>query len=477
MSANRSIVTASHIGRSFPRRRQHNISRDAGDILRNILCLPAKHDRDEEEFWALKDVSIEIRPGDSIGVIGRNGSGKTTLMKMLSGLLTPTRGTIDIDGEIQALINLGAGFNQRLSGRENIVNGIRLRGMNPRKHADLIEKIIDFAEVGSFIDGPVETYSSGMKSRLGFALCIFLRPDLIVIDEALSVGDLAFQNKCKLQLQAMKQNGVAMLLVSHSMTSIRQFCDRALWIHNGELLADGPVDEVIADYLQFIEQESLKVDRPKLDLGLPEPVDLPQAEIIPGKPWSARVDKRWTNRESTDTKRIDDPDRSYLADTPGYRWRRPAISESQVEELYGGYVEPQDFEDFRAAFLVDGSPSDSVMVNQPCTIEYAFQPKRPIKDLNVSLVIHTKDGKRLSTISTLNGDLLKHAGSDRVLCRVDMNDIPFAAGHYVVTISVHEGSGYLWRDVILELKILSNRFMVWNQISMQYQYKVFRIRS
>ncbi len=477
MSANRSIVSAKHIGRSFPRRRQHNISRDFSDVLRNILCLPAKYDRDEEEFWALKDVSIDIRPGDSIGVIGRNGSGKTTLMKMLSGLLTPTRGTIELNGEIQALINLGAGFNQRLSGRENIVNGIRLRGMNPKKHADLIDKIIDFAEVGSFIDGPVETYSSGMKSRLGFALCIFLRPDLIVIDEALSVGDLAFQNKCKLQLQAMKQNNVAMLLVSHSMTSIRQFCDRALWIHNGELLADGPVDEVIADYLQFIEQESLKIEKPELSSALPTASGVVDADIIPGKPWTARVDKRWTNKTPKDSKLIEASDRSYLADNPDYRWQRPAITENRVEELYGGYVEPQDFENFRAALLVDGAPSDAVTVNQPCAIEFAFQPKRQITDLNVSLVFHTKDGKRLSTISTLNGDLLKHIGGDTVLCRVDVSDIPFAAGHYVVTISVHEGSGYLWRDVILELRILSNRFMVWNPISMQYQYKVFKVRS
>ena len=233
VSTQRPIISASQIGRSFPRRRQNNVSRNFNDILGNIFCLPPKHDRDEEEFWALRDVSLDIRPGDAVGVIGRNGSGKTTLMKLLSGLLAPTKGHVSINGEIQALINLGAGFNQRLSGRENILNGMRMRGISPKRSPELVEQIIDFAEVGAFIDGPVETYSSGMKSRLGFALCIFLRPDLIVIDEALSVGDLAFQNKCKLHLQAMKQQGVAMLLVSHSMTSIRQFCDRALWIHAG----------------------------------------------------------------------------------------------------------------------------------------------------------------------------------------------------------------------------------------------------
>lgn len=476
MSMQRPIISATHIGRSFPRRRQNNVSRNFNDILRNILCLPPKHDRDEEEFWALRDVSLEIRPGDSIGVIGRNGSGKTTLMKLLSGLLAPTKGSIAINGEIQALINLGAGFNQRLSGRENILNGMRLRGINPKRNPELVEQIIDFAEVGAFIDGPVETYSSGMKSRLGFALCIFLQPDLIVIDEALSVGDLAFQNKCKLHLQAMKQKGVAMLLVSHSMTSIRQFCDRALWIHAGELQADGPVDKVTAEYLEFIDQEMSRSAKPPQVLVTSVP-DEKESLAPAGRPISAKVERRWNNQTPKDSKVIDDPEKSFLAPNPQYRWERPGISENQVEELYGGYVEQSGIKDFRAVALSDGTPAGAIQVNKPLAIEFGFTPLRKINDLNVSLVFHTKDGKRLSTISTLNGDLLKQSGDQTVLCRVNISDIPFSAGQYVVTMSVHEGNAYMWRDAILELRVSPNRFMVWNQISMQYQYNVFKVSS
>jgi ABC-type polysaccharide/polyol phosphate transport system ATPase subunit len=476
MSAQRSIISASNIGRSFPRRRQNNVSRNFNDILGNILCLPPKHDRDEEEFWALRDVSLEIRPGDSIGVIGRNGSGKTTLMKLLSGLLAPTKGSVAINGEIQALINLGAGFNQRLSGRENILNGMRLRGINPKRNPELVEQIIDFAEIGAFIDGPVETYSSGMKSRLGFALCIFLKPDLIVIDEALSVGDLAFQNKCKLHLQAMKQKGVAMLLVSHSMTSIRQFCDRALWIHAGELQADGPVGDVTAEYLDFIDQETSRNEKSAPAQINPEPAKQDSQTPV-RRPISAKVERRWSNQTTKDNSVIDDPDKSFLATHPRHGWERPRISENQVEELYGGYFESSGIRDFRAVILSGGAPASELLVNKPFAIEFGFTPQRKINDLNVSLVFHTKDGKRLSTISTLNGDLLKQSAENTILCRVSIPDIPFAAGHYVVTISVHEGNGYLWRDAILELKVAPNRFMVWNQVSMQYQYNVFRVSS
>lgn len=256
MSASRPIISAVSIGKNFARSKHQNVSRNLNDIVRNIICLPPHFDRDDDEFWAVEDISLDIYPGDAIGIIGRNGSGKTTLMRMLSGLLAPTRGSVVIKGEVQALINLGAGFNQRLSGRENIINGIALRGFSPDKNEELLEKIIDFSEIGSFLESPVATYSSGMKARLGFAQCIFLQPDLIVIDEALSVGDLAFQNKCKLQLQAMKQNGVAMLLVSHSMTSIRQFCDRAIWMHEGDVRGDGPVEDIVNDYMQFMDSQA-----------------------------------------------------------------------------------------------------------------------------------------------------------------------------------------------------------------------------
>ncbi len=466
------IISAVGIGKSFVRNPRQNVSRGVSDILRNIACLPLSFDRDEQEFWAVEKVSLDIYSGDAIGIIGRNGGGKTTLMKMLAGLITPSRGNVSINGQIQALINLGAGFNQRLSGRENVTNGIALRGLNVKKSADLFDRIIDFSEIGPFIDSPVETYSSGMKSRLGFALCAYLEPDLIVIDEALSVGDVAFQNKCKFQLQAMKQKGVAMLLVSHSMTSIKQFCDRAIWLHEGKIRSDGPAEDVTADYLLFMEQQTQK-HSPIQNEPAPPPIAKTKNT---NETWRACAPRLYVNVETTRT--ITSPSKaaaSFLARNQHFSWDRPAISKQYVDELYGGYIEPSGVEEFSSVLLVDGKPSETVGVNESFSIEYGFRLTRQVSDLNISLVFHTEDGKRLSTISTLNGNLLKKIIGGRVLCKIDIEDMCFAPGSYVVTASIHEGSAYLWRDAILAFRVSPNRFMVWNQISLKYRYNIFDV--
>lgn len=465
------IISAADIGKSFARNPRKNVSRGVGDILCNICCMPLTFDRDDQEFWAVENVSLDIYPGDAIGIIGRNGGGKTTLMKLLAGLLTPSRGSVQINGEIQALINLGAGFNQRLSGRENVINGIALRGFNANKYPDLFEQIIDFSEIGPFIDSPVETYSSGMKSRLGFALCAFLEPDLIVIDEALSVGDIAFQNKCRMQLQSMKQKGVAMLLVSHSMTNIKQFCDRAIWLKDGKVHADGTAEDITADYMLFMDEQSTNI----------APIRQAQIEKSTRKPVNKSDKWHVSSAPAIYTNTQDKPDlknegdTSFLANNRNFSWERPAISEHIVAECYGGFVEMSDISDFSAVLLTDETPTDSVQVNQPFTIEYSFHLDRQVRDLNVSLVFHTIDGERLATISTLNGNLLKKTTNGRVLCGVLIDDLCFAPGEYIATISIHEGSAYLWRDAILSLKISPQRYMVWNKISLSYEYRVFEI--
>ena len=478
MSATRPIISAVNIGKNFARRKHHNVSRNLNDIVRNIMCLPAHFDRDDDEFWAVEDISLDIHPGDAIGIIGRNGSGKTTLMRMLSGLLAPTKGSVVINGEVQALINLGAGFNQRLSGRENIINGIALRGFSPDKNEELLEKIIDFSEIGSFLESPVATYSSGMKARLGFAQCIFLEPDLIVIDEALSVGDLAFQNKCKLQLQAMKQSGVAMLLVSHSMTSIRQFCDRAIWMHEGDMRSDGPVEDVVNDYMQFMDsQADAKIAIGEREKKKPARIVEIGAKARPA-PLDATVGRTYSVANGTAPQKAGlNADKSFLAANEDYVWRRPSITHQHVDDLYGGHVEADGIQGFRAALLVDGAIDEAIPANGAFAIEYMFALSRPAQDLNVSLVFHTQDGHRLATVSTLNGDLLKYHDNNTVLCRASISDMCFSPGHYVVTISIHEGSAYLWRDAILTFRITPGRYMVWNQISLQYDYYVYVLES
>lgn len=208
-----------------------------------------------EEFWAVKDVSFELKRGECLGLIGRNGAGKTTLLKMLNGLIKPEKGRIEMCGRVGALIALGAGFNPILSGRENIYVNASVLGLNKKEIDSKLEEIIDFAEIEEFIDAPVQSYSSGMQVRLGFAVATALEPDVLLLDEVLAVGDAAFRNKCYNRIgERRKTTGV--ILVSHNMDQIGQFCDRALVFSRGGMVFDGGVVEGVASYEGLLEVDT-----------------------------------------------------------------------------------------------------------------------------------------------------------------------------------------------------------------------------
>ena len=186
-----------------------------------------------KEFWAVDDVSFELHRGECIGLIGHNGAGKTTLLRMLSGLIKPDRGRIEINGRLGALIALGAGFNPVLTGRENIyVNGAVL-GLNKREIDAKYEEIVDFADIGAFIEAPVQSYSSGMQVRLGFAIAVAVRPDILLLDEVLAVGDANFQAKCFNVLAKFRESGTAFVLVTHNAHMISRYCQRTLYMRGG----------------------------------------------------------------------------------------------------------------------------------------------------------------------------------------------------------------------------------------------------
>lgn len=204
------------------------------------------------EFWALRDVNFDVKRGETVGIVGRNGSGKSTLLQMICGTLTPTLGSISVHGRIAALLELGAGFNPEFTGKENVRLSGLLYGLSDEELRERYQAILDFAEIDNFIDQPVKTYSSGMYVRLAFAVAINVSPDILVVDEALSVGDEAFQRKCFARINAIRKAGATILFVSHAASTVSELCNRALLLDHGELLAQGSPKYVVSRYQKLL---------------------------------------------------------------------------------------------------------------------------------------------------------------------------------------------------------------------------------
>lgn len=224
--------------------------------------------RFHREFTALQDVSFEIKKGETVGIIGRNGSGKSTLLQLLCGILKPTSGTVQVNGRVSALLELGAGFNPEFTGRENVYFQGAIMGFAREQIDALFNEIASFADICEFIDQPVRTYSSGMFVRLAFAVATSVRPDVLVVDEALSVGDAAFQHKCRLRIRALVESGTTLLIVSHDRNTITGLCDRCLLLDHGTLVMDGlPAD--VFDYYHALlaEKKAGQVSRRQLESG------------------------------------------------------------------------------------------------------------------------------------------------------------------------------------------------------------------
>ncbi len=204
------------------------------------------------EFYALKGVSFKAEAGDSIGLIGLNGSGKSTLANIIGGISMPSEGRLVLEGE-PSLISVGAGMNLQMTGRENVYYKGLLIGLTPKEIDELMKKIIEFADIGEFIDQPMKVYSSGMRSRLGFAVSVNINPDILIIDEALSVGDPSFTQKCLDKMNSFRKSDKTIFFVSHSLPQVREFCNKVLWLEYGVRKAFGPVEEVLPLYEKFIE--------------------------------------------------------------------------------------------------------------------------------------------------------------------------------------------------------------------------------
>ena len=247
------VIKVEQVSKKYCKSLRRSMRYGIADIARNLLGLSSRPEKlRESEFWAVDDVSFELRKGEALGLIGPNGSGKSTILKMLNGIFWPDKGKITVKGRVGALIEVGAGFHPLLSGRDNVyVNGAIL-GMTKEEIDAKFDDIVGFAEIGDFIDAPVKTYSSGMFVRLGFAIAVHCEPDILLADEVLAVGDLNFHNRCMQKIGELSKNGTSIVFVSHNIPDVQKICKKSVFLNKGKLIANSNTNDVVQEYYKYV---------------------------------------------------------------------------------------------------------------------------------------------------------------------------------------------------------------------------------
>jgi len=260
------IISLRDVGIHFSRnRRRHRSVRDL--LLHGKRAIPRRG-----EFWPFRNVSFDIMPGEAVGVVGRNGAGKSTLLSLIAGVMMPDEGTVTVNAGVAPLIALTGGFTGDLTGRENITLVAQLHGMTRREIDDAFDEIVDFAEIGEFLDTPFKHYSSGMRVRLAFSVVSRLKEPILLVDEVLAVGDRAFRDKCLKRIDDLLSGGTTLFMVSHSEGALKKFCERGLYLTNGRLAADGPINDVLDQFVADTGGRAVGGDDPGVELEF-EPGD------------------------------------------------------------------------------------------------------------------------------------------------------------------------------------------------------------
>lgn len=358
-------------------------------------------------FWALRDIDLEVQRGESFGLIGRNGSGKSTLLQIIAGTLAPTSGAVTVNGRVGALLELGAGFNPEFSGRENVFLNAAILGMSRRETEERFDSIAAFADIGEFMDSPVKQYSSGMFMRLAFAVQAHVDADVLIIDEALAVGDMAFQIKCFAHLRKLKAEGTSIILVSHDIGTVRSFCDRALYLRQGRQLGYGDSASVVRKYEEEIFEDKI--------------VRRVRSEGAAG------------NVESSDLRSAQNVDTASLAKTlrdSSADFNRRVVGQQRTGT---GAVRIESF------LLTDseGRPIETIHPNdEVCGCFLLRSHLDHVGDLHLSVMIHDKTGSPIMVVrdSHFQRATSLPSGSDWV--GVMRFKLPLRAGEYYATVGV-----------------------------------------
>ena len=375
-------------------KKMFRVYRDRGNTLKDRILFAGR--RKYEEHWVLNGVSFEVKRGEAIGLIGQNGCGKSTTLKMLTKILYPDEGTIEMKGRVSSLIELGAGFHPDLSGRENIYTNASIFGLKRKEIDERLEDIIAFSELEAFIDDPVRTYSSGMYMRLAFAVAINVDADILLIDEILAVGDAAFQAKCFRKLQEIKGRGSTIVIVSHAMSQLELICDRSIWVADGLVKMEGKPRDVHPRYMEWMSRKNQQEEK--------------------------KEDER-ENEEASET------------DSEGNlkRWGSGEARMTGVKVIGADGSEKTDF-----------SPRD------PFTIHIDYTAKKPLDDAVIGLAIYRSDETLVygtnTLIDTSSPVMLQTQGT----IDLQIDGLPVSNGSYSIDLAIHRPDGFnydFWRDI------------------------------